>query len=111
MSLDLHLTNVKYVKRLCGALSSDSRIRILLLLSERELCIEDLSRALGTSKANVSFHVKVLEEAGLVRCRYMPGVKGVKKICWLAVDEVRIVLSKKFSDNPSSAVDSGGYSS
>ena len=111
MSLDLYLANVEYVKRICNALSGDSRIRILLMLSEREMCIEDLSRVLGTSKANVSFHVKVLEEAGLVKCKYMPGVKGVKKICRLAVDEVRIFLSKKLSNNSDSAVNSSGCSS
>ena len=48
------------------ALSDETRLRILTLLRERELCVCDLCEALMISQAKVSRHLAVLRSAGLV---------------------------------------------
>ncbi|MBW4465801.1 MAG: metalloregulator ArsR/SmtB family transcription factor [Pegethrix bostrychoides GSE-TBD4-15B] len=51
------------------ALSEPLRIKILDLLRSQELCVCDLCDALETSQSKLSFHLKVLREAELVRAR------------------------------------------
>ena len=51
------------------ALSDETRLRILVLLSERELCVCQLESALGLSQAKVSRHLTVLRNARLVNDR------------------------------------------
>ena len=49
------------------ALSLDSRLRIVQLLSQRSLCVGAISNLLGLSAGAVSQHLRVLKDAGLVR--------------------------------------------
>lgn len=51
------------------ALSEPLRLQILDLLREQELCVCDLCEALGTAQSKLSFHLKALKEADLVRSR------------------------------------------
>ena len=48
------------------ALSDSNRVKILKLLQQKMLCVCELQRALGISQPNVSKHLKILEDAGLV---------------------------------------------
>ncbi len=49
------------------ALANDLRSKIVVLLRERALSITELAEELHTPKGTVGHHVKVLEDAGLVR--------------------------------------------
>ena len=49
------------------ALSDEKRLKILTLLTFREMCVCELTAALGLTQPNLSHHVKKLEYAGLVR--------------------------------------------
>lgn len=49
------------------ALSDPLRIQVLELLQEQELCVCDLCETLGVTQSKLSFHLKTLREAGLVR--------------------------------------------
>ena len=49
------------------ALSDEKRLKILTLLTFREMCVCELTAALGLTQPNLSHHVKKLENAGLVR--------------------------------------------
>lgn len=51
------------------ALSDETRLRVMVLLSERELCVCQLEWALGLTQAKVSRHLTVLKNAGLVQDR------------------------------------------
>lgn len=51
------------------ALSEPLRLQILDLLREQELCVCDLCELLGTAQSKLSFHLKTLREADLVRSR------------------------------------------
>jgi ArsR family transcriptional regulator, arsenate/arsenite/antimonite-responsive transcriptional repressor len=51
------------------ALSDPLRVQVLELLRDRELCVCDLCDALEVSQSKLSFHLKTLKEAKLVRAR------------------------------------------
>jgi len=48
------------------ALGDTTRVRIVALLSRRDLCVCELTEALGQSQANISGHLKLLVSSGLV---------------------------------------------
>lgn len=51
------------------ALSDPNRVTIIKLLEEKELCVCELQTLLGLAQSTVSKHMKLLEDAGLVRGR------------------------------------------
>lgn len=51
------------------ALSDPLRIKVLELLRDQELCVCELCEHFGVSQSKLSFHLKTLKEAGLVRSR------------------------------------------
>ncbi|PPS44973.1 helix-turn-helix transcriptional regulator [Chroococcidiopsis sp. TS-821] len=51
------------------ALSDSLRVNVIELLRDRELCVCELCDALGVTQSKLSFHLKTLKEAGLVRSR------------------------------------------
>jgi ArsR family transcriptional regulator, arsenate/arsenite/antimonite-responsive transcriptional repressor len=52
--------------RLFKALADPTRLRVLLLLQVRELCVCELTYILGLEQSRVSHHMRILREAGLV---------------------------------------------
>ena len=48
------------------ALSDETRLRILKLLEQGELCVCDIFSALDMVQPKVSFHLSVLKDAGLI---------------------------------------------
>jgi DNA-binding transcriptional ArsR family regulator len=52
--------------RMFGVLSAETRLRILALLRERDLCVGALACRLGVSQGAVSQHLRILRDAGLV---------------------------------------------
>ena len=51
------------------ALSDETRLRIIKLLEKGELCVCDITTALGMVQPKVSFHLSTLKEAGLIKDR------------------------------------------
>jgi DNA-binding transcriptional ArsR family regulator len=79
---------------LFSALSAESRVRIVQLLSKDTLCVGELSRRTGISDGAVSQHLRVLRSAGLVQperrgyfihYRLSPGADGKLKAALAAV--------------------------
>ncbi|MEA5571464.1 metalloregulator ArsR/SmtB family transcription factor [Calothrix sp. UHCC 0171] len=52
------------------ALSDPLRIRVLELLRQQEQCVCDLCSALDVTQSKLSFHLKILKEAGFVDSRH-----------------------------------------
>lgn len=48
------------------ALADESRLRIVWMLEERELCVCEIQAILGLAQSTVSRHLQVLEDAGFV---------------------------------------------
>lgn len=55
--------------RLFHALSDETRLRILERLRAGERCVCELTDALDAAQSRLSFHLKVLKDAGLVTDR------------------------------------------
>jgi ArsR family transcriptional regulator len=53
--------------RVMKALSDPNRVKLLKMLQERVMCVCELRAALHLAQPTVSKHLKILEEAGLVR--------------------------------------------
>ena len=51
------------------ALGDETRLRILNLLSEREVCVREIVEILQLGQSKVSRHLATLKHAGLVDCR------------------------------------------
>ena len=49
------------------ALSDETRLRILMLLKEGELCVCDIAETLKMTQPNISFHLGMLKAAGLIK--------------------------------------------
>ena len=55
--------------QLFHALSDETRLAVLDMLRSGEQCVCDLQGALDAAQSRLSFHLKVLKDAGLVRDR------------------------------------------
>ena len=88
----LIVSGEEYIYRVCSALASPTRIKILTDLLKREADIGEIAEMINQSKANASTQVRRLEEIGLVRSEYKPGVRGVRKVVKTTVREIRIIL-------------------
>lgn len=55
--------------RFFHAFSDETRIRIMERLRDGEQCVCDLTEALKTGQSRLSFHLRVLKDAGLVTDR------------------------------------------
>jgi ArsR family transcriptional regulator len=55
--------------RIFHALSDETRLRVLELLRRGERCVCELTEALDLGQSRLSFHLKCLKDAGLLRDR------------------------------------------
>jgi ArsR family transcriptional regulator len=60
---------VKTLSQLCKAMGDETRLRIVALLAHGELCVCHLEQALELSQPNVSKHLGILRNAGVVGSR------------------------------------------
>ncbi len=76
-------------RRICGALSDPTRLKILHLLSLHPLCVCLIKRVVKTSDSKLSYHLSVLKDAGLI--------EGKRKRNWIIyniTEEARNYLGK-----------------
>lgn len=55
--------------KIAKALAHASRLMILELLRGQEMCVNELTDAIGTDQSTISKHLTVLKEAGLIALR------------------------------------------
>ncbi|MCW4014217.1 MAG: metalloregulator ArsR/SmtB family transcription factor [Candidatus Bathyarchaeota archaeon] len=58
---------IKRLSEYYKALGDEKRLLIVRLLGFREMCVCELTGALGISQPNLSHHIKKLEQAGVVK--------------------------------------------
>jgi ArsR family transcriptional regulator len=61
--------------QLFKALSDETRLRILSVVWQGEMCVCEIEQALGLTQSNASRHLTVLKNAGLIT--------GVKRAQWM----------------------------
>ena len=91
----LHLIEVssKASVAIFRALASDTRAKILELLAERDMNINELSLTLNLAQPSISKHVNILEEAGLVVSDYLAAAQGMQKKCRRVHDRLTVELN------------------
>ncbi|OLC07181.1 MAG: hypothetical protein AUH41_10970 [Gemmatimonadetes bacterium 13_1_40CM_66_11] len=57
------------VARWFHALSDETRVQIVEMLSHKERCVCELEQVLAVAQSRLSFHLKVLKDAGLISDR------------------------------------------
>lgn len=67
-----------------------SRIRILFVLFEKDICVGDLSEILNMTQSAVSHQLRILKNSKLVGCRR----EGKQMIYYLADDHVRTIIGQ-----------------
>ena len=97
----LPVVDVDRSARLFQALSDPTRLSILYRLRFGERCVCDLTDALDAAQSRLSFHLKVLKEAGLVTDRK----EGRWMYYTLNADALRDIgaLVEAFASAPSAA--------
>ena len=58
---------IRSAERILRAISEPSRIKIILLLSKREMCVCELESALQMTQPTMSHHLGILERVGLLQ--------------------------------------------
>lgn len=81
-----------HLVKVTHALSNDTRMLILSLLSSQVLNLTELTAALAMPASTVSFHIKRLEDAGLLHVEYVPGTRGAQKLISKRYDELLLTL-------------------
>jgi DNA-binding transcriptional ArsR family regulator len=71
--------------QLCGALANPVRLQILELISGGEKTSAQLLAALGIPKANMSQHIAVLKDAGIIQARK----EGLYQFLTLALPKIK----------------------
>lgn len=87
--LDLDSADLVSVSR---ALASEVRIDILKLLCKETLKVNEIAERLDIPASTAALNVKVLEEAGLIRCDLQPGIRGSMKVCYKQLKDLNIKI-------------------
>jgi len=105
--MDATSPDLRQATRLFQALSDETRLRIVRMLSGGECCVCELQEALDAYQSRLSFHLKKLKEAGVVADR--------KEGRWVyytlrpeALEEMRAFLTHVEPDGSSWSTPAGG---
>ncbi|MBP7902046.1 MAG: ArsR family transcriptional regulator [Spirochaetes bacterium] len=62
-------------------LASEIRVKILQLVSDETVSINDISEKLSLPQSTVTTNIQILEQCGLVKTESAKGIKGSRKMC------------------------------
>ena len=85
-NIQMNLDDTKRLASIAKALSLEVRIDILKLLCNIDLNINEIAERLMLPQSSAAAHVKVLEEAGLIKTTLQPGIRGSMKVCSKLLD-------------------------
>lgn len=92
-TIKLNLDNPKQLASISKALSNETRIEILKKLRYQEYNVNELADTLNIPASSAAAHVKVLEEAGIIKTTLCSGVRGSMKICSIVIDHLYVELN------------------
>lgn len=95
--------HMRELVRLSKAISDETRVRMLKLLLERNICVREMQEIFHMSQSQISRNLKILTDAGLLK-RWREG----KCVAYFAERDGNDIfskvlldaLSKSFNDNP-----------
>lgn len=78
------------LSRLFHILSDNTRISILTMLDDNEVCVCDIANILDMTKSAVSHQLKVLKDANLIKCRK----QGKEVFYTLSDDHIKNIIGQ-----------------
>ena len=61
--------HIQQAARALKAMSHPLRLKILCVVGDGEVCVQDIVEAVGTSQSNISQHLAILRDKGILTCR------------------------------------------
>jgi len=61
--------HIETAARALKAISHPLRLKILCFVGEKEICVQDIVDAVGTSQSNISQHLAILRDKGVLQTR------------------------------------------
>ena len=95
----LNFDDEKKIEEISYALSSSYRLKILKLLTIDSYSIQELAAKLDLAMSTVSFHIKILKEAGLIKVLPAPSKKGNEKNISLNIETILFTISSSESSS------------
>lgn len=92
-TIKMNLDDTEHLATVSKALSVETRIEILKILRQHELNINEIADALSIPASSAAAHVKVLEEAGLIKTSLQPGIRGSMKVCKIVLDHIYVEVN------------------
>lgn len=94
--MDMNLDDTKQLILIGKALSVETRVEIIKLLQQEELNINEIAEKLSIPPSSTAAHIKVLEEAGIIKTTLLPGIRGSMKRCHVVLDQVMIQMQTRY---------------
>jgi predicted transcriptional regulator len=92
-TIKMNLDDVEHLATISKALSSETRIEILRQLRHRDLNVNEIAELLDIPASSSAAHVKVLEEAGMIKTSLQPGIRGSMKLCHIVLDHIYVEMN------------------
>ena len=61
--------HIELAARALKSIAHPLRLKILCVVGEDEACVQEIVDAVGTSQSNISQHLAILREKGILTCR------------------------------------------
>lgn len=61
--------HIETAARALKAISHPLRLKILCIVGDQEVCVQDIVEAVGTSQSNISQHLAILRDKGVLQTR------------------------------------------
>lgn len=92
-TIKMNLDDTEHLANIAKALSSETRIEILRQLRYKDLNVNEIAELLDIPASSSAAHVKVLEEAGMIRTSLQPGIRGSMKVCHIILDHIYVEMN------------------
>lgn len=91
-TIKMNLDDTEHLASIAKALSVETRLEILKKLRCKDLNVNEIAELLDIPASSAAAHVKVLEEAGIIKTSLQPGIRGSMKLCHIILDHVYMEL-------------------
>jgi len=82
-----HDEHVQIAARALKAISHPLRLKILCVVGDQEVCVQDIVDAVGTSQSNISQHLAILRDKGVLTTR-----KDANRVFYRVADQRTLQL-------------------
>lgn len=90
--IQLSLENTEQLAKVCHALSTDLRLRIICHLRKQSMQVNELAEVMNQPASTIALNVRILGDAGLITTEIRHGSRGYIKLCSRSVDDLKITL-------------------